>query len=159
VVPLKPFTTTEVLAALASVDLAGEAVAVAHYGERNVALADALRERGAQVAEVCPYEWALPLDVEPLRAFAREPAGVADALTVTSQIQVRNLFAVATELGVADALAAALRNDIIVAAVGPVSADALKAVGVTPDVLPADPKLGPLVTALADYIELTREEA
>jgi len=71
---------------------------------------------------------------------------------------VRNLFAVAAALGLAPALATALSADIIVAAVGPVCADALKEVGVTPDVQPADPKMGPLLTALADYIELTREE-
>ena len=39
-----------------------------------------------------------------------------------------------------------------------ICADALKEVGVTPDVQPADPKMGPLLTALADYIELTRDE-
>src|SRR3954471_5026249 len=58
IVPKKPFTTTEVLEALASVDLAGRHVAVVHYGERNGALSDALRARGANLDEVCPYEWA-----------------------------------------------------------------------------------------------------
>jgi uroporphyrinogen-III synthase len=158
IVPLKPFTTTEMLAALHDVDLAGRAVALAHYGERNAVLADALRVRGAQLAEVCPYEWALPDDTAPLKDLARDPIARIDALTVTSQIQVRNLFAVATELGAAGTLATALQDDIIVAAVGPVSAEALREVGVTPDVQPADPKMGPLLMALADYIELTRDE-
>ena len=53
--------------------------------------------------------------------------------------------------------AAALNADVIVAAVGPVCADALKQDGVTPDVQPADPKMGPLLMALADYIELTQD--
>jgi uroporphyrinogen-III synthase len=69
---------------------------------------------------------------------------------------VRNLFEVAGTMGLAPALAAALSSDVIVAAVGPVCADALKDAGVTPDVQPADPKMGPLLTALADYIELTK---
>jgi uroporphyrinogen-III synthase len=69
---------------------------------------------------------------------------------------VRNLFAVAAALDLAPALATALSDDVIVAAVGPVCAEALEEAGVTPDVQPADPKMGPLLTALADYIELTR---
>jgi uroporphyrinogen-III synthase len=156
IVPLKPFTSKELLEALAPADLAGKAVALVHYGERNTALADALRARGASLAEVCTYEWALPEDLAPLRAIVRDPASQFDAIAFTSQVQVRNLFAVAADLGLADALAAALSDEVIVAAVGPVCADALKAVGVTPDVQPADPKMGPLLTALANYIELTR---
>ena len=42
----------------------------------------------------------------------------------------------------------------IVAAIGPVCAATLRAYGITPDVLPAQPKMGPLVAALTDYIEL-----
>jgi uroporphyrinogen-III synthase len=151
----RPYTTRELLDALAPTDLQGVEVAVVHYGERNTALSDALAARGARLDEVCPYEWALPEDVEPLRALVRDPASQVDAIAFTSQIQVRHLFAVAATLGLAPGLAAALNESIIVAAVGPVCADALKQAGVTPDVQPADPKMGPLLTALADYIELT----
>jgi uroporphyrinogen-III synthase len=157
IVPRKPFTTKEVLEALAPVTLAERDVALAHYGERNTALADALRARGARLGEVCPYEWALPEDVEPLRALVRDPAAQLDAIAFTSQIQVRHLFAVASAMGLAATLADTLSRDVIVAAVGPVCAEALKGMGVTPDVQPADPKMGPLMMALAEYIELTRE--
>jgi uroporphyrinogen-III synthase len=155
IVPRKPFTTKEVLEALAPVDLAGRDVALVHYGERNNTLSEALAARGAALDEICPYEWALPEDIAPLQAIVRDPASQVDAIAFTSQIQVRNLFAVAADLGLAAALASALSADVIVAAVGPVCAKALKEVGVTPDVQPADPKMGPLLTALADYIELT----
>ena len=157
IVPQRPFTTKEILEALTLVDLTDREVAIVHYGERNAALSAALRARGVQLSEVCPYEWGLPEDIEPLRALVRDPVSQLDAIAFTSQIQVRNLFAVAATLGLAPALAASLSSDIIVAAVGPVCADALKEVGVTPDVQPADPKMGPLLTALADYIELTQD--
>jgi uroporphyrinogen-III synthase len=156
VVPLRPYTTAEMIKALAPVSLAGIDVALVHYGERNVLLAEALAARKARLHEVMPYEWALPEDSEPLRALVRDPASQLDAIAFTSQIQVRNLFAVAASLGAVPALAAALSNDVIVASVGPVCSDALRAAGVTPDVEPADPKMGPLLNALADYIELTR---
>jgi uroporphyrinogen-III synthase len=156
VIPQKPFTTKEVLEALDRFNLAGREIALVHYGEPNTGLADALRARGAHLAEACPYEWALPEDVAPLQAIARSAASELDAIVFTSQIQVRNLFAVADAMGKAPALAAALNADVIVAVVGPVCAEALKEVGVAPDVQPADPKMGPLLAALADYIELTR---
>ena len=158
-VPQKPFTTKEVLEALAPVDLAGRDVALVHYGERNTALADALRARGAHLEEACPYEWALPENLEPLRALVRDTATQLDAIAFTSQVQVRNLFHGGRRDGTAaSSLPRPSMRDIIVAAVGPVCADALKEVGVTPDVQPADPKMGPLLTALADYIELTRAD-
>ena len=139
----------------AGVNVGGRDVALAHYGERNTALADELRHRGARLDEVCPYEWALPEDTAPLRELVRTIATSVDAVAFTSQIQVRNLFAVAAQLGLTEQVKAALNDDVIVAAVGPVCADALKAAGVVPDVQPADPKMGPLLLALADYIELT----
>jgi uroporphyrinogen-III synthase len=157
ILPEKPFTTKELLTAMASLELSGRDVAVVHYGERNVAFSDALRGRGAKLVDACPYEWALPENTTPLRALVGDLAGQVDAVAFTSQIQVRNLFAVAAEMGVGERLAAALNTDVIVAAVGPVCADALKQVGVTPDVQPADPKMGPLLMALADYMELTQE--
>jgi uroporphyrinogen-III synthase len=49
----------------------------------------------------------------------------------------------------------ALSRDVVVAAVGPVCASALREYGITPDVIPAHPKMGSLITALADYVELT----
>lgn len=157
IVSARPYTTHELNEAVQPLDLAAHEVGLVHYGDRNRELAEALRARGANVSEVCPYEWALPDDLEPLRTLVRDTASSVDAVAFTSQVQVRNLFAVAAMMGLDKELAAALNDEVIVAAVGPVCADALRRVGVTPDVEPADPKMGPLLIALADYIELTRE--
>ena len=157
IIPQKPFTTREILQALEPIDLAGKRTALVHYGERNAALAEALRARGARLSEACPYEWALPEDIDPLRTVVRERERHVDALVFTSQVQVRHLFTVAEQLGLRDELTTSLNSEIITAAVGPVCADALKDAGITPDVQPADPKMGPLLIALGDYIELTRD--
>src|SRR5207247_5164522 len=74
IVPRKPFTTKEVLEALAPLDLAGRDVALVHYGERNTALADAMRARGAHPNKVYPYECSLPADIEPPTALVTSPA-------------------------------------------------------------------------------------
>jgi uroporphyrinogen-III synthase len=151
-----PYTTTELLDALSGVAIAGRDVALVHYGEPNQVLADALRSRGARLEELCLYEWVMPEDCGPLTALLSDLIDRrVTAIAFTSQIQCRHLFQLAQELGKLDELLAALIDDTIVAAIGPVCAAALQAYGITPDVLPAQPKMGPLVTALSDYIELS----
>ena len=152
----EPYTTKELLDALLAIDIDRKAVALLHYGERSSELADALKARGAELEELCLYEWLMPDDVEPLRTLVRELIdGRVDAVAFTSQVQCRHLFQVAAGLGRSDELADALNSRIVVAAIGPVCAAALNTLGVTPRVLPAHPKMGPMVAALADYFELS----
>lgn len=148
-----PFTTAELLEALAGMDLSGQGVAVVHYGERNDQVAELLRARAARVVELCLYEWLLPEDVAPLHVLVdRILAGDVEVVAFTSQVQARHLFAVAAQRGQADALAQALRQRAVVAAVGPTCAAALEALGIRPDVVPSHPKMGHLVLALARYL-------
>ena len=155
-----PYTTAELLDALAAIELHGRTVAVLHYGERNEPLAGALRARGAALTELCVYEWQLPEDVGPLEHLVEDLiAGRAQALAVTSQIQCRHLFGIAATMGRDDALAQALRSRVIVAAIGPVCVAALAAHGVTPHVVPAQSKMGLLVTELAEFLQRRRDAA
>jgi uroporphyrinogen-III synthase len=150
----EPFTTKEILAALDGLELQGKGVALLHYGERNVPLAEALVGRGAQLEEVCLYEWQLPDDLEPLRMLIGEIiSGRVDAVAFTSQIQVRHLFQIAAELGKAEALRHSLNAETVVAAVGPTCAAAIQSFGVKPQIVPQPPKMGPMVLALAEYFE------
>jgi uroporphyrinogen-III synthase len=152
----EPYTTKELLAALAAIDLNQKTVALVHYGEPNRALASALVARGARLEELSLYEWMMPEDVEPLNVLVRELiAGRVDAVAFTNEIQCRHLFRAADERGLSVQLADALNTGTIVAAIGPVCADALQALGVTPDVIPARTQMGSMITALAEYFELT----
>ena len=152
-----PFTTTELLHALQAVDVASADVALVHYGERNAPLASALRERGARLEEICLYEWLLPETVEPLRALVVDVIdGRMDAVAFTSQVQCRHLFQIAGDMGRADELTDALNTRTTVAVIGPVCRAALKEHGVIPRVMPAVPKMGPLIAALAEYLDLTK---
>jgi uroporphyrinogen-III synthase len=153
---IEPYTTRELLDGLSGVDLSAKGVALVHYGEPNHALANELGARDARLEEWCLYEWLLPEDIRPLAALVGQLIDRrVDAIAFTSQIQWRNLFQLAAEGGKADELVSVLNDHIIVAAIGPVCAAALRAQGITPDVLPAHPKMGPLIAALADYVELT----
>jgi uroporphyrinogen-III synthase len=152
----EPHTTVELLHALASIDVTGKTVGFLHYGERNETAADGLRARGAIVNEVCLYEWRLPDDIGPIERLVDEIIDSRiDAVVFTSQIQCRHLFQVASRLGKDRALTDALNANVVVAAVGPVCATALREAGVIPHVQPAHPKMGPMMIALADYYELT----
>jgi uroporphyrinogen-III synthase len=150
----EPFTTAEILQAIDGLQLEGTGVALLHYGERNEQLARSLLARGARLEEVSLYEWQLPQDLEPLKTLIGEVVGGrVDAVAFTSQIQVRHLFQVADGLGQSEELKRALNTKTFVAAVGPTCADAVESFGVTPRVVPQPPKMGPMMIALAEFIE------
>jgi len=153
VVP-EPNTWRDLLSALdRGLPVAGKRLAVQEYGARNEELLAGLRERGARVTPVPVYGWALPEDLGPLRAaIHRMVAGEADVALFTSAQQVGNLFQVAADLGRAEALRAALRGSMVVASIGPVCTEALRAHGVEPDLHPGHPKMGHLVAAVARQV-------
>jgi uroporphyrinogen-III synthase len=145
-----PHTTDELRSALASVPVEGRTVVFVHDGGGHTTVLGDLERRGARVIAVQPYEWALPLDVEPLRALVRTILGGGiDVLAITTQVQARHLFAVADSLAARAALVEALSGRVLVAAVGPTSVRALAELGVAHAVVPEQPKMGPMVAAIA----------
>jgi uroporphyrinogen-III synthase len=153
----RPHTSAELLAALATVDVSGRGVLLVHYGERNVEIAGELRRRGARLEEVCPYEWTLPDDTTGMADVVRAATSHRlDALLFTSQVQCRHLFEVAAEMGVTESLIASLNRDVVVGAIGPVCAARLRVLGVTADVIPDAANMPALLSAVADYFELTQ---
>ena len=144
-----PFTTAEFVETLAQVDVRGRLVVLVHYGERNDPLVDAISSRGARLHELMLYQWELPEDTGPLARLVDELSHEQFAgAAFTSQIQARNLIAVAEGIGRKEALLTALRSRMVVAAVGPTCARALAELGVPPQVVPETPKMGPMVSAL-----------
>jgi len=147
-----PHTTRELLDALSPVEVHDRDVVFVHDGGGSSVVPQALARRGARVFEVRPYEWALPEEVEPLEALvAKLIAGEVDALTITTQVQARHLFDVADSIGMRAALTRALREKVVVAAVGPTCVATLEALGTPAHVVPELSKMGPLILALASY--------
>ncbi|MGQ0752728.1 MAG: uroporphyrinogen-III synthase [Betaproteobacteria bacterium] len=144
----EPFTTPDVLRAMADVDCAGRRVIVQRYGATNIELEHALRQRGAEVIEIPTYRWTLPQDTGPLVALIDAlEAGTVDAVAFTNAAQVHHLFSVAEAERRRPALEAGL-DRALVASIGPVCSDALRKRGVRIGIEAHPPKLGPLVTAL-----------
>jgi len=154
----EPYTSAELLEALSAHDLRNVLVVVVHYGERNDALAEHLRSRGARLHELCLYEWQLPEDTQPMSELVRDAlAGEVDAVVFTSQIQARHLLDIATTIHARATFIDAVKSNIVVAAVGPVCRAALEEAGIRPHVVPVNPKMGPLVASLAEYFSRLRE--
>lgn len=149
-----PHTTAELCQALADIDLNGRTVFIQHYGQMGDPVGDFLRGRGATTVDALPYRWALPENLEPLRgAIMGLVGGEFDALLITSQPQIVHLFAAADSFGAADALRGALNSSVTVAAVGPVARRAILKHGVRVAVEPSQPKMTPLVHALAAHFD------
>jgi uroporphyrinogen-III synthase len=143
-----PHTTAEVLQVLNDIELHGKRVAVQLYGEPNPALSQALVSRGAHVLELAPYVWDRPVDPRPilhlLDALDRQ---TVDALLITSQAQVENLFDVARDAGRTPAL-----GHVALGAQGPVAAAALQRYGLQTAFTPSHGHMGALVLAAAEYL-------
>ena len=129
---------------------AGRRVAIQEHGAPSAELYEALRQGGAAVTPVPVYRWALPEDTGPLRrALHLVAEGGAEIALFTSRAQVEHAFAVAAEEGVADRVKDRLRRGVI-ASIGPVCTEALRAEELVPDVEPDHPKMGHLVKAAAE---------
>jgi uroporphyrinogen-III synthase len=143
-------TTAGIIASLLSEDLRGRRVGVQLYGtEPNRPLMQFLEGAGARVLSVAPYVYADAADDAAVqRLLARLNAGEVDAIAFTSTPQVARLFAVAP----AEVVSAALARTLV-AAVGPVVAEALGRHGVTPSLVPEESFfLKPLTTALEEAL-------
>lgn len=126
-------------------------IAVQEYGRPNVEMNAALESLGAQVTPVAIYRWELPDDREPLREAARRLAACeVDVVIFTSSIQLDHLIEVARELGIEAQVREALRDDVAIASVGPVMTATLEAYGLSADIVPNHPKMGPLVKAASE---------
>jgi uroporphyrinogen-III synthase len=153
-VPPEPNTSDELLTELIRWDLPGKRIGLQCYGGTTPFL-ERLRAgligAGATVDEIMPYQWEGPLDERPIRdLIARCLTGQLDALAVMSSSQIHNLFAVAEEHDQAMELRDALNDPrVLIAAVGPVTRDAIEGHGVRVDLEPEHPKMGPLITAIA----------
>jgi uroporphyrinogen-III synthase len=146
-----PNTSVEVLTVLEPLDLRGQTVAVQLYGAPNPRLTQALRARGADVLELAPYVWDRPVDPAPiLGLLAALDNRQVDALLITSQAQVENLFAVARDHSRTPRL-----SDVAVGVQGPVAEAALERHGLHAAFRPAHGHMGALVLAATEYFAHT----
>jgi uroporphyrinogen-III synthase len=146
----EPNTWREILTTLdAGVDIRGKQIAVQEYGIPNKELVVELENRGARVATIPVYRWALPEDLTPLRqAIQKILEGQADVALFTNANQVDNLFRVAADDKLDDSLRRAFKA-VVIGSVGPVCTQALEQFELKPDIEPTHPKMGSLIAEVA----------
>lgn len=146
----------EVLARLLAEGVAGRRIAVQLHGEPLPETTEALTDAGAEVVEVPVYRWVLADDVRPLRRLVEQlVGGTVDCVTFTSAPAVASLLTVARELDREDALLDALRRDVLVVGVGPITAAPLVRHGVEV-VQPERARLGALVRTVVEQLPARR---
>ncbi len=151
----EPNTWRELLSALDSKaveqPLQGARLAVQEYGVSNQELLDGLRSRGARVTTVPVYRWALPDDVEPLRAAAKAvTGGEVDVALFTTATQVVHLLQVAQSIGLEPQVRKGLAS-VVVASIGPTTSEELREQGIPIDIEASHPKMGFLVREAAEH--------
>lgn len=142
----EPNTWRELLDVVDALEsLEGKTFAIQEYGKPNAEFETELRKRGANVLAVPVYRWALPEDTGPLEKAVRDTiAGEFDVLMFTSAQQVDHVLRVAESTKRKDDWLTAAR-ECLIASIGPTNSEALRAIGLPPDVEASPPKMGQLV--------------
>ncbi|MER6721284.1 uroporphyrinogen-III synthase [Streptomyces halstedii] len=138
----------EVLDRLLGEGVEGRRIALQLHGEPLPGFVESLREAGAEVVGVPVYRWMPPEDIAPLdRMLDVTATRGLDALTFTSAPAVTSYLNRAEARGMLPEVLSALGHDVLVACVGPVTAQPLQARGIG-TVQPERFRLGPLVQLL-----------
>ena len=133
----------------------GTAVLLARACDARGVLPETLRGAGARVDDVAVYRTVQPQAVcEPvLEAIA---AGRVDLVTFTSGSTARHFAALVEAHGGAERLAA-IRRDVAVAAIGPVTAEVARELGFTVSVVSPEHTIAGLVESVRRWAEETRD--
>lgn len=142
-------TTVGLVKTLSTLQLDGKRVGVLLYPGGEEALPNFLGAAGAQVDPILIYRYASDEEDEHVLKLIRElVSGTIELIAFTSTAQVRRLKDVARQFGKEAKLDKAMQN-ILIAAVGPVTAEAVNKEGWPVGAVPQDSfHLKPLISAL-----------
>jgi uroporphyrinogen-III synthase len=147
-------TTAGILQTLSREELRGKSVLVQLYGEENVELRRVLESKGATVTGLSLYRYEQASDAGAVAKLVRAIAlGKIQAITFTTGAQARFLLQAAEEQGSRSTLIDHFAEDVVVVSIGEITARVLRGLGIEPKVIPEEPKMGPMVKALADFFE------
>ncbi|PTT22282.1 uroporphyrinogen-III synthase [Microbacterium sp. HMWF026] len=145
-------TSAELRDFLVAEGVAGLHVAVQHHGSGADGLDEAFEAAGARVTSLTIYRWGPPPDPEAVAASARQVArGEIDAVLFTSAPAAREWILAAERADALGGVASRARSgQVLVAAVGPITAGPLLDAGIEP-LVPDRGRLGALVRAVVTH--------
>lgn len=139
-------TSAEIVEFLLAEGVSGDRIAVQHHGAGDPHLEEMLRSGGAEVVPLEVYRWGPPMDPDAVAETALQvAAGGFDAVMFTSAPAATAWLAVLAEQGVTEIVRDLVaKGRLLIAAVGPVTADPLVNAGMKP-VFPDRSRMGALV--------------
>lgn len=142
-------TTKGLVAALKNFSFSGKRVMLQLHGEQAPALTDFLAKQGATVHKVLPY-----LHVEPEEGVVKQLClelknHQCDAVCFTTATQVRSLFDYARKHHLLEDIVKCFRENTLAAAVGKVTAEALREEGVNRLLVPEHERMGAMIIELS----------
>jgi uroporphyrinogen-III synthase len=152
-------TTDEVVEKLLAEGITGRRIAVQLHGATDPNLLARLVSAGATVDEVPVYRWGpTPDPASVQRAVEATCQRSVDAVLFTSAPGSQAFLDAARAAGRFDEVVAALRDDVMPCAVGPITAMPLRDAGLDP-LVPDRSRLGALVRAVADHLTTRRVQS
>ncbi|BDV30839.1 uroporphyrinogen-III synthase [Microbacterium terricola] len=145
-------TSRELGEFLVAEGLGGRRVAVQHHGSGADGLDELFDEHGADVVSLTVYRWGPPPDaVAVSRSVVAASSGEVDAVLFTSAPGAAEWLAAAHRQGVLEPLLRLSRSGrLLMAAVGPITAEPIRAVGIEPLVAERG-RLGALVRSVVTH--------
>jgi uroporphyrinogen-III synthase len=146
-------TTSGLTRALEEYDFQGKRVMIQLHGETAPALTKFFEDRGASVLKILPYQHIAP-EEETVSTLCKEIIhNEVDAVCFTTAIQVRSLFQFAREKEIHSDILKAFSTNIMAAAVGKVTAEALREVGLSRYISPELERMGSMIVELASFYD------
>ncbi|MDF2963114.1 MAG: hemD [Paenibacillus sp.] len=144
-------TTVGLIKSLESYDFTQKRVLLQLHGEKVPSLTQFFESKGAILTEILPYRHTPPSN-ETLELLNSELLEASIyAVCFTTAVQVRYLFEYARKKGIAERIRHIFDEEVVAAAVGRVTADALKTEGVKRVVSPEHERMGAMIVELARF--------
>lgn len=144
-------TTQGLIRQLQASDFEGQGVTIQLHGEAMPSLVTFFEKNGAVVREILPYKHVAPED-EVSRQLCREiMEGSVDAVCFTTAVQVRYFFLYAKKIGCYSEINNSFNGRVVAAAVGRVTAEALKEEGIRLVIVPESERMGAMIIELSHY--------
>jgi uroporphyrinogen-III synthase len=146
------YSSEGLLEVLKPKNVAGKVIRIPRTTSATPTLTDQLTAMGANVQEIHVYESGLPVD-EALKAkfFEDLTCGRIDAILFGSGLSAKNIFKMLTEKAPMEKLREIMAKKVVVVAIGPTTAQALKELNIKVDVVPKDYLFEEALSALAAY--------
>ncbi|MCL2477292.1 uroporphyrinogen-III synthase [Candidatus Bathycorpusculum sp.] len=146
------YSSEGLLEALSNTNLKNKTFRIPRTSNASPTLTETLRAMGADVEEIYVYESGLPIDEAVKTKFYQDlTQGHINALLFGSGLSAKNIFKMLTEKTTLDQLRQIITEKVAIVAIGPTTAQALKELNISVNVVPNDYLFDSALDALAQY--------